>query len=144
MIKNSEISKNFVNFTNYNSIPSYTFQNRKYTILEALIVYLRERKKLSFRKISALINRDLRYTYHSYQNAKKKELTTQYTIQTKFIWIPLSIFTNRKLSALEVLVSYLKEEFSLTYHEIALLLKRDDRTIWTVYQRARKKNVKPK
>jgi len=144
LIKNSEISKNFVNFTNYNSIPSYTFQNRKYTILEALIVYLRERKKLSFRKISALINRDLRYTYHSYQNAKKKELTTQYTIQTKFIWIPLSIFTNRKLSALEVLVSYLKEEFSLTYHEIALLLKRDDRTIWTVYQRARKKNVKPK
>ena len=144
MIKNSEISKNFVNFTNYNSIPSYTFQNRKYTILEALIVYLRERKKLSFRKISALINRDLRYTYHSYQNAKKKELTTQYTIQTKFIWIPLSIFTNRKLSALEVLVSYLKEEFSLTYHEIALLLKRDDRTIWTVYQRAGKKNVKPK
>ena len=144
MIKNSEISKNFVNFTNYNSIPSYIFQNRKYTILEALIVYLRERKKLSFRKISALINRDLRYTYHSYQNAKKKELTTQYTIQTKFIWIPLSIFTNRKLSALEVLVSYLKEEFSLTYHEIALLLKRDDRTIWTVYQRAGKKNVKPK
>lgn len=144
MIKNSEISKNFVNFANYDSIPSYIFQNRKYTILEALIVYLRERKNLSFRKISALINRDLRYTYHSYQNAKKKELTTQYTIQTKFIWIPLSIFTNRKLSALEVLVSYLKEEFSLTYHEIALLLKRDDRTIWTVYQRARKKNVKPK
>lgn len=144
MIKSSEISKNFVNFDNYNSIPAYIFQNRKYTILEALIVYLRERKKLSFRKISALINRDLRYTYHSYQNAKKKELTTQYIIQTKFIWIPLSIFTNRKFSALEVLVSYLKEELSLTYHEIALMLKRDDRTIWTVYQRAGKKNVKSK
>jgi len=144
LIKSSEISKIFINFNNHNSIPSYIFQNRKYTILEALTVYLRERKKLSFRKISALINRDLRYTYHSYQNAKKKELTTQYIIQTKFIWIPLSIFTNRKLSALEVLVSYLKEEFSLTYHEIALLLKRDDRTIWTVYQRAGKKNVKPK
>ena len=144
MIKSSEISKNFVNFNNYNSIPSYIFQNRKYTILEALIVCLRERKNLSFRKISALINRDLRYTYHSYQNAKKKELITQYTIQTKFIWIPLSIFTNRKFSALEVLVSYLKEKFSLTYHEIALLVKRDDRTIWTVYQRAKKKNVKSK
>jgi len=144
LIKSSEISKNFVNFNNHNSIPAYIFQNRKYTILEALIVYLRERKKLSFRKISALINRDLRYIYHSYQNAKKKELTTQYIIQTKFIWIPLSIFTNRKFSALEVLVSYLKEEFSLSYHEIAILLKRDDRTIWTVYQRAGKKNAKSK
>ncbi len=144
MIKNSEISKNFVNFDNHNSIPIYIFQNRKYTILEALIVYLRERKKLSFRKISALINRDLRYSYHSYQNAKKKELTTQYIIQTKFIWIPVNIFSNTKLSALEAIVSYLKEEFSLTYHEIALMLKRDERTIWTVYQRARKKNVKPK
>lgn len=144
MIRNSEISKNFINFNNHNSIPSYVFQNRKYTVLESLVVYLRERKKLSFRKISALINRDLRYTYHSYQNAKKKELITQYTIQTKFIWIPVNIFSNTKLSALEAIVSYLKEEFSLTYHKIAILLKRDDRTIWTVYQRAEKKNVKSK
>jgi len=33
----------------------------------------------------------------------------------------------------------MKESFGMTYHEIALSLNRDDRTIWTVYNRALKK-----
>lgn len=135
----SKISKKLIDLGRDISIPTYIFQNRKYTILEALIVYLRERKKLSFRKIAKSINRDLRYVYNSYQNAKKKELITKYILPTKLLQIPVSIFVNRKLSALEVLVSYLKERYSLSYHEIAILLKRDDRTIWTVYHRAQKK-----
>jgi len=56
--------------------------------------------------------------------------------------IPSKIFTDRSLSVLEAIVKYLKEKKGMTYHEIAVLLNRDDRTIWTVYQRARKKNAK--
>ncbi|MFH1307246.1 MAG: hypothetical protein ABIH72_00140 [archaeon] len=59
--------------------------------------------------------------------------------EEKEISIPSSIFKDRKLKVLEVLVEYLKEKLNLSYHEIALLLNRDDRTIWTVYSRARKK-----
>jgi hypothetical protein len=33
----------------------------------------------------------------------------------------------------------LKEEKEMTYHKIAEALNRDDRTIWTVYNRAKKK-----
>lgn len=142
MGKSREIYKKSNNFNSSDSIPISIFQNRKYTILEAIIVYLREVRKLSFRKISALIHRDLRYTYNSYQNAKRKELITQKTIPINSPRIPLSIFSNKKLSALEVVVSYLKNKFPLSYHQIAVLLKRDDRTIWTVYQRARKKEIK--
>ena len=32
-----------------------------------------------------------------------------------------------------------EEEYNLTYHQIGQLINRNDRTIWTVYNRAKKK-----
>jgi len=58
------------------------------------------------------------------------------------IKVPLNVFTDRSLSVLEVLVEYLKEYHNLSYHDIAVLLNRDDRTIWTVYNRVSKKRKK--
>jgi len=55
------------------------------------------------------------------------------------VLIPSLVFTNRGLSVLEAMVVHLKEERGMTYHAIAELLNRDDRTIWTVYNRASKK-----
>tara|TARA_Y100000310_G_scaffold324581_1_gene386599 strand:- start:12197 stop:12403 length:207 start_codon:yes stop_codon:yes gene_type:complete len=63
---------------------------------------------------------------------EKKEKTS--------IAIPSSIFKNRELSVLEAMTVYFKEEKEMTYAQIARLLNRDDRTIWTAYQRAKKKN----
>ena len=59
--------------------------------------------------------------------------------EVKKVEIPSNIFRDRTLSVLEIMVEYLKEEINLSYHEIAVLLNRDDRTIWTVYNRAKKK-----
>lgn len=53
--------------------------------------------------------------------------------------IPVSIFQDRSLSIFEILVEYLKENFNSNYHKIAVLTNRDERTIWTVYSRAKKK-----
>jgi len=53
--------------------------------------------------------------------------------------IPTLIFKDRSISVLEAMVEYLKDEKQLSYHEIAILLNRDDRTIWTCYSRAKKK-----
>lgn len=55
------------------------------------------------------------------------------------IKIPVNIFRNRDLAVLESLVKYMKEELKMSYAEIASELNRNDRTIWTVYSRARKK-----
>ncbi|MBI2128672.1 hypothetical protein HYU07_00385 [Candidatus Woesearchaeota archaeon] len=55
------------------------------------------------------------------------------------VGIPVSILKDRKLSALEAISEYLKETLNMNYHEIAVLMNRDDRTIWTVYSRAKKK-----
>lgn len=60
-------------------------------------------------------------------------------VPSSHVLIPTSVFRDRTLKVLESLVEYLKESEGLTYHQIAKLLNRDDRTIWTVYQRAKKK-----
>ena len=113
--------------------------NEKLTILESLVKYLKEEKLLSLHQIAEALGRDERNIWHILENSKKK-YPQKFILKEEKILIPLSIFSSTKLSALESIVDYLKTEFSFTYHEIALLLKRDDRTIWTVYQRARKKN----
>ena len=120
-------------------LPSTIF-NEKLTVLESVVKYLREEKKFSLKKISDLVGRDQRNIWSVYDSTKKK-YSKKFIVKDVKYWVPISIFLD-KLSALESVVLYLKEEFSLNYHEIALLLKRDDRTIWTVYQRARKKNAK--
>ena len=55
------------------------------------------------------------------------------------IKLPLEIFRDRSLSVLEVISEYLHDELKLSFHEIAKLMNRDDRTIWTCYHRAKKK-----
>lgn len=74
--------------------------------------------------------------------SKKRANRAQNTDVTSDIWIniPSYIFKDRNLSVLEVIATYLKEERMLSYHEIAVLLKRNDRTIWTVYNRVKKKH----
>jgi len=56
--------------------------------------------------------------------------------------VPVSVLSDRTLSVLEAITEYLHEKRSLTFHEIAVLTKRDDRTIWTCYSRAKKKREK--
>ena len=56
--------------------------------------------------------------------------------------LPISIFKDRSVSVLEVIVEYLHEAKSLSFKQIALLLNRNERTIWTVYHRVRQKRAR--
>lgn len=60
----------------------------------------------------------------------------------KQVLIPTEILKDTKFSVLESLVKFLKEEKQLTYVQIADLLNRDQRNIWTIYQRVQKKGAK--
>src|SRR3989344_1374876 len=56
--------------------------------------------------------------------------------------VPVTIFTN-EVGGLEALCKYLKENRNMKYCEIARMLQRSDRTIWTAYKKAVEKyNVK--
>lgn len=58
----------------------------------------------------------------------------------KCLFLDFGIFRNTNLTVFESLVKFLKEDKKLSYHEISLLLGRDERNIWTVYNRAKKKS----
>lgn len=106
--------------------------------LESIVKYLKEDKNLSYEEISKLLYRTKSPIIATYKNSLKK-FKDRLDIKSEFS-VPISIFSNLKLSVLESIVKYMKEELNLTYHNIAVLLRRDDRTIWTIYNRSMKKN----
>jgi hypothetical protein len=53
--------------------------------------------------------------------------------------VPCEIFSDRTLGPLECLVKHLRENQKMQFHEIAVLLKRDDSTIWSTYHNALRK-----
>jgi parallel beta-helix repeat protein len=55
--------------------------------------------------------------------------------------IPVNIFSGA-LGELEAIVKYLKENLYMNYKEISVLIGRDERTVWTAYDNAKKKDKK--
>jgi len=107
--------------------------------LEAVCKYLKEELDLNYSKIALLLNRDGRTIWTTYNNASRKRRERLIVNDSKY-FIPISIFKNRRFSVLEAIVSYLKDKFGLRYSEISALLNRDERNMWAVYNRAKKKN----
>ena len=120
-------------------VPISVFKNDYLSSLENIVKYLRENLLLSFKQIGSLTNRNPIALAVTYRNAKKKMAAKFVVEEISPYSIPVSILKDRSISVLENIAVYLKDTFGLTYHSIAVLLNRDDRTIWTVYQRARKK-----
>ncbi|MBI2649720.1 hypothetical protein HYX04_00225 [Candidatus Woesearchaeota archaeon] len=120
-------------------VPISVFKNDYLSSLENIVKYLRENLLLSFKQIASLTNRNEIALAVTYRNAKKKMEAKFVVEEISPYSIPVSILKDRNISVLENIASYLKDTFSLNYHSIAVLLNRDDRTIWTVYQRAKKK-----
>mgnify|MGYP001569975450 FL=1 len=120
-------------------VPISIFNNDYLSSLENIVKYLRENLLLSFKQIAGLANRNEIALAVTYRNARKKLEAKFVVTEISPYSIPVSILQDRNLSVLENIVCYLKDTFGLTYHKIAVLLNRDDRTIWTVYNRAKKK-----
>ncbi|MBA3064779.1 hypothetical protein FP803_05055 [Candidatus Woesearchaeota archaeon] len=121
-----------------NVLPVFIFKNNSLSALETIVKYLKEEHNLSYAEISRLLNRSSKTIWITYQRAKKK--MPKKLKGKSDIFIPVEIFQNRKFSVLENLVSYLKQEQSISYKEIAKLINRNYRTVLTVYRRFRKKN----
>lgn len=103
--------------------------------LQAVVKYLKENKSLQNRRIAHLLGRDVRTIWSTYAAVKcRKPLV----LIGSDLTIPLSAFKNSRLSILESLVSFLKES-NLTYADIARIIGRDQRTVWTVHARFKNK-----
>jgi hypothetical protein len=102
---------------------------------------LKENLRLRYKEIALLMNRNERTIWSTYNNAKKK-LQEEFILGEVEYYLPIKIFENRKFSVLEIISKYLHENLNLSYHKIAILINRDDRTIWTVYHRYQLKRRK--
>lgn len=120
------------------TLPLSIFKNNYLSALETIVKYLKEDLNLNYREIATLLNRNYDPIAITFRNSRRK-MSSRLDISS-IEKIPISIFRNLHLSILENLTTYLKDRLSLTYHQISILLNRDDRTIWTVYHRALKKN----
>ena len=119
-------------------IPVSLFSATPLSSLEAITVYLRDVKQLRFTEMEKLLNRNQIALSTTYRNARKKYPKIIRIKETKY-FIPCSIFSNKKLSVLENIVFYLKHEYNLMNVQISQQLNKDQRTIWTVFDRAKKK-----
>lgn len=120
-------------------IPVSVF-NEELSALETICKFLKENLGFSIKKIAFLTHRSEKTVWQAY-NSSKNKYSKKFIIEVSDYYIPVSVLKNRKYSVLESIVDYLKN-LNLTYHDIALLLKRDDRTIWTTYHRLKLKKVR--
>ncbi|MBI2129965.1 HTH domain-containing protein [Candidatus Woesearchaeota archaeon] len=100
--------------------------------LEAVVKFLKENKNLTLKQIALKLNRSSKTIWTTYNNVRNEKLK----VSASFHFIPISFLSKKKLSILESIASYLKDVESLTFHQIAELTGRDDRTIWTCHHRA--------
>jgi DNA-directed RNA polymerase specialized sigma24 family protein len=117
-------------------IPIAVIKNK--SSLQATVVYMKDVLKLDFCDIARQLNRDDRTVWTTYHVGKSKISIS--SSDKSELTIPVSIFTSRRLSVLESVVFYLKTNHDFSLNEIANLLGKNYRTIWTVYRRAMKKS----
>jgi len=121
-------------------IPTSIFHDRELSFAETIIEYLHEQQKLKFSEIAALLNRDERNIWTLYRRANEKRSGEELkkVFASNNIFIPVSVFQDRSLSILEVVVEHLKAQ-NLPNAEIARLLLRSEKTIWQVASRVKEK-----
>ena len=130
--------------------------------LESLVFYLKE-KGYGFRSIGNILNRSektISTTYHNTLHKKElensnKKFNSNTLKEDKFLkknfkrkkvisyeeylhWIPLQLFSDRRLSILEHVCTYLST-VGIKLSRIGTLLNKDRRVIWTTKNRAKQK-----
>ncbi len=118
-------------------IPVGIFSNDLLSCLEAIVKYMKENLKMRFSKTAKLLNRSNKTIWATYSKAAKK-MPSPFTDVSKQIMIPVSAISNRLYSTLESVVGFIKD-LDYSNHETAEMLHLDDRTIWTIWDRVKKK-----
>jgi len=121
------------------SVPLSVFERFELTFLEALVKYLHENLSMRFSQIAKSLNKNPVSIWGCYKKSKAKH-PNQFSPDLSKGEVPLVIFTSKKYTISEALVHYLSQERKMRYIDIAKLLNRDSRTIWSLARRALKKN----
>ncbi len=118
-------------------IPISIFQ-KDLGALETLVKYMKENLAMRYSEIAKHLNRDERTVWTSYNKSLKKFKGTL-IIENSKLKVSLKELNNSKYTILESLILFLKSK-DLSFKEISLLIKRDQRNIWTIYSNVVRKN----
>lgn len=146
VVKRKKTIKNLGPISNAQHITPDTLQNNLFPLcilnnkvlspLEAIVKYLRENKKQSYKEISSLLSRNAKTLAVTYSKAIQKN-SEETLVNKDTIYLDFSIFKN-DLSILEA-VCYFLRSLEKKYSQIARLIGRSQKTIWTVCKRAENK-----
>jgi predicted small secreted protein len=123
------------------TIPISILKTSKLSSLEAIVKFLRENRNLSYNIIGGYLKRNPRTLAVTYAVAHRKmpeKFSTDIDTDTKRI--PFTSFS-KDLSVLECICAYLKSQ-NHSYADIARMIGKDQRTVWTVCKRAENKSGK--
>ena len=98
----------------------------------ALVLLIRRKKKRLVEQFENEIKSKYGISFEDVVKVVRKETAAEKT------FVPASVFNN-DIGPAEALVKYMKENLNLKLRDIAKLLKRDERTIWTTYRNSKKK-----
>ena len=104
--------------------------------LESIVKYMREELLLGYDAIAALLGRNPGPIGVTYRRAKRK-FSGRLDCSSEEV-VPFSVLDSGNLSVLESVSMYLAQQ-GHDWHAIARLMRRHDKTIWTVLDRAKKK-----
>jgi len=110
----------------------------KLSPLEALVKYLKENEGFRLSDIATMLGRDKSTVWNTYRNAREK-LRKRLDAETSTLFLPIDRFRGTPLSIMEVVVTELREGQNMRFSVMARLLNRDQRTLWTVYDRSKNK-----
>lgn len=127
----TDYASNFEDKEGY-GIPLSAFRSEM-SAFQIVVKYLHEVEGLSFKELASMLDRAYTSIYNTYRGVRHSALDLAHSA----LKVPVSIFSSG-LSPLEALVQYLHST-GLRYSEIALQLGKDQRTIWTVHNRAKAK-----
>lgn len=115
-----------------------TIFSKEVGALETLCKYMKENLGMSYHEIAIALNRNERTIWTACHKAQEKSKEKIYVGKTE-IFIPSSILGDRKYTILEAVIVHLKSR-GMRFNEIAKLVDRDQRNVWTIYSRAIKKS----
>ena len=122
------------------AVPVSIFSSGKISALEAISKYLKEDAGLEFKKIGKLLGRNEVTIRTSYKRALKK-LPGRLDLSNYSLVIPIELFRDRNFSVLEIIVTHLHDHYKVSFKEIARLLCRNYKTVWTVYSKRKRKDA---
>ena len=121
-------------------LPATIFSKSRLSPLGTIVKYLKEEEQLSNAQIARLLRRSGTNVWLTYRNAHKK-MPGRLAVDDTNVSVPSSAF-DRGLSVLESVAYHLHDIEGLSFADIGKILRRDERTVWTVVHMAKKKLVR--